>query len=283
MVRGVRGTRHGMSRRGLLTAGAGATVAAVLSAGRVSETQAVDGDPLLVGQVNEGTGTTFLQCTGGTEATALSVSSKSGNGIDVESKAPGRSGISARASRQGGFGVEATGPAGWGYLGGPNAAVAGHVVAFGGIPPEYGRIGVAGVAFSTGVYGAGWGGSGVVGESRTGTPEKPVVVSRGALGTKKAGVEAHGGPDAFALWVDGRAAFSRSGIQSVSRGSRSVTITGVPVSRRTFVLATLQDAVGGLVVAAAVARPGDSSIEITLNAPAPRAARVAWLALERAI
>jgi hypothetical protein len=121
---------------------------------------------------------------------------------------------------------------------------------------------------ASGVYGqndgagygvAGRGGVGVFGDSGTGI-----------------GVQAHSF-SGTALEVDGTSVFSRSGLVGISAGSKSATVTGVPLSAQSLVLATVQNNAGVWVKFAAPNIAG-SQFTITLNKAVPvgKTALVAW-------
>lgn len=125
----------------------------------------------------------------------------------------------------------------------------------------------------------------VRGESETGTGVGGYSTSGVAVegfSREGVGVEAaapHSGP-ALALRVSGRAAFNRSGVAVVARGTDRVTVGLVPVTPKTFVLATLQQSRPGVHVAAAVTQPSQSQAVIRLNKAVTADTRVAYLVLE---
>jgi hypothetical protein len=83
-----------------------------------------------------------------------------------------------------------------------------------------------------------------------------------------------------ALKVAGPAQFARSGTVSIAYPAKSATVTGVPLTASSLILATAQNNVGVWIVSAAPNVAGSSFI-ITLNkapgtATAPKTAVVAW-------
>jgi len=100
------------------------------------------------------------------------------------------------------------------------------------------------------------------------------------LGTNT-GVWAMAPSNLLALMVEGRTAFSRSGVLTVAKGRSSATKTGLaPLTAKSYVLATLQQYRSGLSIAAAVPNVAAGSITIYLNKAAPSATKVAWFVLE---
>ncbi len=79
-----------------------------------------------------------------------------------------------------------------------------------------------------------------------------------------------------ALRVDGRAEFSRSGKVTVAAGMSSATVTGVPLTSESLVLATLQERIHVVHVEAAVPDVENHSFTLYLNRKVPRPTTVAW-------
>jgi len=119
-------------------------------------------------------------------------------------------------------------------------------------------------------------GAGVVGENRGNH-------GMGTLGGPTIAVHATQGNASFALWVDGRAGFSRSGVLRILPGKHMGAVTGVPVTASTCVLATLQTYRSGVAIAAVVPQVGADRINVYLTKPATGsgATWVAWFAFER--
>jgi hypothetical protein len=122
-----------------------------------------------------------------------------------------------------------------------------------------GRSGVIGVDLSSG------GGYGVVGLSS-------IVNGVGIRAIAEQGT---------ALEVEGTASFSQSGTLTVPAGQSSYTISFVGLTKSSFVLATLQNYVSGLAVAAAVPDATANTIEIYLTEAVPtgKSAVVCWFVL----
>jgi hypothetical protein len=125
---------------------------------------------------------------------------------------------------------------------------------------------------NTGVSGTSIQGQGVKGASEFGDG----IQGLSAFGT---GVSASSGAGT-ALAVDGTATFSRSGIATIPSGDNVVTVTGVPLTSTSLVLATLQQlrTIGFALttVAAVVPNPASSSFVIYLNQNVSTSTSVAW-------
>ena len=131
----------------------------------------------------------------------------------------------------------------------------------------------------TGIYGiaaapsGGASAAGVVGDSTT----MPGVAGFSAAPARAAGEFKHTG-GGFALDVQGPARFAQSGVVVIPSGSRTATVSGVPLRTDSLVLATVQDG-SGVWVESAVPNPSVSKIKISLNRAVPtgKKAHVAWL------
>jgi hypothetical protein len=191
--------------------------------------------------------------------------SNSSDGVVGQSNAASKSGVYGYNTKKEGYGVYgANHPAKThGYLGGDKIGVYG-------VADDVVGCGVQGVNMAAN-------GSGVQGfNAASGTS--------GSLGGW-AGVYASASkPDSFALNVDGRVQFHRSGIATIPAGKSSVavgtaggvTLALFPESR---VLATLQTNRAGLFVQAAVPNVSKNTVTIYLNKKAPAATTVAWFVL----
>ena len=148
-----------------------------------------------------------------------------------------------------------------------------------GVYAEGGSYGVYAVG-ATGVYAHGSGQNGVFGQTSTagasGVYGENDGTGFGVAGSSAGGVGvlAQSGTGT-ALQVNGVAAFTRGGVATVPKGSRSVVITGVQLSSASMVLATIQ-AAGTRYVQSAVPDPANSRFTIYLNKAAPVAVPVAW-------
>ena len=95
-----------------------------------------------------------------------------------------------------------------------------------------------------------------------------------------AGLFRHGG-DGTALRVEGRTEFTRSGVATIPAGANRVTVTPEgPVTNRSFVLATLQEARVGVHVAAGIPNATAGTVVIRLNQPVNAPTKVAWFISE---
>jgi hypothetical protein len=145
-----------------------------------------------------------------------------------------------------------------------------------------GGVGASGTTQSTGPAGAP-GVSGVNHGSGPGVKGSSDSTGIGVYGTNQStgtGVLAENTGTGPALSVHGSALFSRSGTVVIPSGATKATVTppgGLTAS--SLVLALLQDVAGGVMVKAAVPKPGAGTFQIVLNkAPtAPATATVAWL------
>src|SRR5439155_15022498 len=111
----------------------------------------------------------------------------------------------------------------------------------------------------SGVVGTGGGtGNGVEGHASTGW---------GVFGVSSNGVgvvaeNTGAGP---ALQVAGPSVFSRSGIATFPLGAKSLTVTGIPLTTASLVLAIMQRVIGGILVQAVVPDPANSQFTIYLT------------------
>lgn len=83
------------------------------------------------------------------------------------------------------------------------------------------------------------------------------------------------GPSEF----NGVTTFSRSGVVTVRRGSKNVTVPGVPLTADTAILATLQNRVTGLFLHAVETDTAKGSFTIFLSTAPDRDIRIGWFAL----
>ncbi len=83
---------------------------------------------------------------------------------------------------------------------------------------------------------------------------------------------------ATALQVEGVATFTRSGLESVTAGQSSATVTGVPLTASSLVLATMQNSISKVYVAAVIPSVSGSSFKIILTKAVPHGdtAQVGW-------
>ena len=92
------------------------------------------------------------------------------------------------------------------------------------------------------------------------------------------GVLAENAGDGTALKVAGPSEFSRSGLVNIAAPANSAVVSGVALTASSLVLATLQNKLGGVMVASAVPNVAGSSFTVNLNkAPGTgKTAVVAW-------
>jgi hypothetical protein len=180
----------------------------------------------------------------------------SGYGVWGESK----SGSGVYGSSQDGTGV--TGFTDKGY---------GVYAESGGNAEDVGVFGAAAIGGMAGVYGFCQTGVGVIGLSSV-VGVSGTTTSSGGVGVR---ADAQGISGAAALQVSGPAEFSRSGLATIPRGSKSVTVTGVSLTATSLVLATAQVAAKQYVQSAVPDITG-SQFVIKLNAATTADLPVAW-------
>jgi hypothetical protein len=263
------GTRLG--RRALLAAGAaGVAAVAAQAIAAPAKVLGADGQPVLIGGYNEATSPTMVRNTNGEGLVGLSpITDGVVGGTDSI-----HSGVYGFSTTDKGFGVY-------------------------GLNKATGNIGALGTG-NQGVFGSGgdtydgvWGRSkasgksGVYGDSRTedgfGVYGKNLTSGTfGALGSGASGVWASAPEDAshFALQVDGRVAFRRSGLLTIARNKSSVSATVPALTATSMVLANLQANRAGVYVQAAVASAASKKITIYLNKKVTAATKVAYFILD---
>jgi hypothetical protein len=101
-----------------------------------------------------------------------------------------------------------------------------------------------------------------------------------ALGTYSAALWAStaGYAAPLAMRIEGRAQFTRSGVVTIAKNKRSMTLPVAPVTAATFGIATVQQLRTGLYVQCVV-RSG-TSLVVYLNKAATAATRIGWIAFE---
>ena len=133
-----------------------------------------------------------------------------------------------------------------------------------------GAYGVQGVStISTGVYGSSPAGAGVEGNSAFGTGVQGVSSSGNGVLAES--------PKGLALYVSGRAGFSNSGVATVNKGEKTVTVTVPGITKSGIVLATIQSPHSGVAIEGALA--ADRKITITLTGNAPANIAVGWFVI----
>ena len=273
---------HRRTRRQLMAGGAGALgAAAVASLTRAAPAAASNGNPIIMGQGNQSTSSTFINdSSGDTTFSALATSS----GTALEGDAADGTGVAGSSS------------AGTGVSGVSGSSAAHASAVYGEITstsPGAFSAGVRGQNDGTGgngigVYGShagpGWGvygtsvsGVGVVGSSATGVSGMGTTGVHGTTNSKAGmGVLAENTAGGQALKVNGVAAFSRSGVATVPAGHSTVS-KSLPLGTASFVLATIQGNVTGLAVQGVTIVTGSpGSFTIHLNKAAAAKTKVAW-------
>jgi hypothetical protein len=157
----------------------------------------------------------------------------------------------------------------------------------------WGEGGTATTGSSTGVYGegdtgvwgyGGWGvfgasdssGTGVYGFSGASVPSAPAHVGVFGYSDSGTGVYAKSASNGTALYVNGKARFSRSGRTSIAAGSsKKITLAGVTSS--SYVIATLQTNRAGLTVQSVVC--GAGSFTIYLNKSVSATTSIGYLVI----
>jgi hypothetical protein len=141
---------------------------------------------------------------------------------------------------------------------------------------ETGGYGVAG--FSRKAYGVL--GQSIDGFGVFGTSDNSFGVAGAATGATGVAVSATANPGATALRVQGPAEFNRSGIETVPAQSSSVTKTGITLSSKSLVFATLQENRRRVFVQAAVPNPSAGSFTVHLNKKVRAATKVGWFVID---
>lgn len=104
--------------------------------------------------------------------------------------------------------------------------------------------------------------------------------STNAIGVRGSSVNATGvyASGAIALSVDGPVTFSTSGVATVKKGTRSVTVSSASAATYSVVLATIQQDRPGITVQSAV--PANGSFTITLTGKPAADTPVGWFLIE---
>jgi hypothetical protein len=279
------------TRRGILAGLAGA--AAALLGRAVIQTpsaRASDGDNLVLGdETNAAESMTKLTTTFASPATTDDAVQVVTNGDATAIRAVTQTGTALVAGATGvGIGIRGEGTQA--VVGDASVAGPGSIGVYGlsdGNESGYGVYGqhgdssgtwtgggqaVRGESYSengTGVFGQGPQ-YGVYGQTENGAAG--FFLASGSTGTALRG----SAPDGTALDVNGVAKFSRSGQASVGSGTSQVTVSSVPLSASSLVLAVLKTNLTNTHVRAVVPNVAGSSFVIYLNRPAPGAGSIAW-------
>jgi hypothetical protein len=272
--------RHILRRAGVTAAGIGVAAAGAATMLRADPVLA-DGEAIRVG----GTYTDATHATsivnGTNDADVLVVESK-GTGSAITGRTHSATGVEGHSVEA--LGVWGTSSRTVGVYGQGPTGVDGAGLKIG----VYGQcltgIGVDGFGGDFGVRGRLFGdasGTAVYGETK-GSPTQVAVLGDsdpygyGVKGLTKDGIgvyaQAKGG---YALQVDGRAVFSRSGMVTIAAGT-STTDVSVYLSSASLVLATIQSYHAGVWVAGVSLNTSDGLATIHLNKAAPANLKVGW-------
>jgi len=253
-----RNGRTKLGRRALLAAGAaGVAAAAAQAVAAPAKVFAADHDPVKVGEVNLGTLVTIVYSTG---SDALQGSSTVADGLVGISSAPMKSGLYAYSKNAAGNGVFGRNTANnnQGSIAGSDHAVwgEGHKAAKAAIHGSHvvaGNAGVTGFNTADGTMGSLGGVFGVAGVAPN---------------------------NLWALGVNGKATFSRSGVLTIPKNAQNAKVSSVALTSSSFIIATLNQYRSGVWIAAAIPNVASDSITIYLNKKATLATKVAWFVLE---
>jgi hypothetical protein len=279
-----------VDRRAMMAGGLGVVTGALLA--QAPPAQAANGDPVLLGRDNTETAPTTIRNLKA-DTVGLRVTATGASSTAVEALSPN---VAVRGEGEQGTGVWGVSESGDGVVGQSFFAAGVHGISshgFGVVGDGELLAGVSGNSrFSSGVIGAnvatdkpavqGWaqnGSTGVQGFSAAGDATAPTSANTGVHGVCDApdgiGVLAQRA-QGTALRVDGRAVFRRSGVLVIPARAKSATMTGIPLTDASLVLATLRQHQVGLHVEAAVPDPATDSFTVYLNRRARRDVQVAW-------
>jgi hypothetical protein len=245
-------------------AAAAAGVAAAAALGRATPVLAgTDGDVVL-GQFNSTASRTTIQ--GGSDIAFVGQTTFSGGiGVDGFCITGAGTGSGVRGQIDSGDGV--SGIAGVGGNG-VHGMFQGSTTSGFGVFGEHSSGGVAIQGNSTTASSAS---TGVLGYGQTGVFGLALSGGTGVLAS-----QAFDGTG-VGLQVAGPANFTRSGIVSIAAGKKAATVTGMPMTASSLVLATLQNNAGVSVAYVLPSVPGSSfTINLTKAVPAGKTAKVAW-------
>ena len=274
-----------LGRRALLAAGAaGVAAAAVQAVAGPAAVVAADHEPVIQGELNVGRLTTVVATIGDH---ALEGRSDVGDGLRGETNAATKSGVYGYSKHIDGYGVFGRNVGGVGgdtsgFLGGKDQGVRGNGHAAEGVRGESDtNYGVVGLTQSPANK------AGVIGYSlnANGCGVRGWNVATGTVGELGfGGIALYGKAPVdlnhLALFVNGRAEFSTSGILTIPKRRSSVSVAMPALNPWSMVLATLQTSSAGVYIQAAVAKPAEGKITVYLNKTATVATKVAYLVLQ---
>jgi hypothetical protein len=234
-------------------AGAGAAVSLASGAAPAAAASDGNGGPVLLGDTNTATATTTIT----NAARGAFSGNTSANG--------GHSGVHGNdTSTKGGYGVAGNSTNGTGVQGTTSAD---------------GRSGVAGIDASGLDLSSGVSGTSTIGFGVSGSCPNGVAI----YGESTNGYGVYATSGGTGLLVQGKSVFqgmtefSNSGVATVKKNDKSVTVKVAGITAGSIVLATLQELHAGLAVAAAV--PAAGSFTITLTGKVPVDTKVGWFAI----
>ena len=264
-------SEEGRSRRGFIRT-LGATIAGVFAGGVATATQAnaTVGQPLVVGQTNDGEGSTTTLASGALDVTGNGVTAVSGDSSGVDPDQAGSPGIDGRGwPGVRGVGLTDSGSGdqlGIGILGRTGSDVPNS--AWESDNPQVGvwgrsRVGIAGSGDEVGVF-AEYAGSGPTAGG----------AALSADGNSVVGVRTTGSP---ALDVQGKALFSRSGVVSMPAGGSTITLTPAGgITSASIVFAVLTQNRSGVWVRAVTKNATSGTLTIHLNKAVGPATNIGW-------
>jgi hypothetical protein len=275
-------SRARLGRRALLAAGAaGVAAAAVQAVAPASVLAGGDHEPVIQGEINVGRLTTVVATNGNH---ALQGRSDVGDGLRGETNGATNSGVYGYSNHIDGYGVFGRNVGGdtSGFLGGKDQGVRGNGHAAEGVRGESGtNYGVVGLTQSPANK------AGVIGYSLNangcgvrGTNEATGTVGELGFGGMALYGKAPVDVNHLALFVNGRAEFSTSGILTIPKRRSSVSVAMPALNPWSMVLATLQTSSAGVYIQAAVAKLAEGKITVYLNKTATVATKVAYLVLQ---
>ena len=266
------------SRRAILTgAAASAAALAANAALPASKALAVANNPLLLDVTsNASTAATVLTSTLAGNVLTIVDADPASVGLNVQGGAVGLSAKTSAATSQGILSIApVTGAAIVGIVGSAaNAPLPSDRIYSGVI--GYSDPGDGVTAVGTGVWGvspdtgvSGQGSTGVYGYGAYGVYGDGDISGIGVYGHSKTGT---------ALYVNGKAHFSKSGKITVAKGKTAITKTVAGVTSASIVIAVLQTKVAGTWITSAIAASG--KFTVNFNKALPAKASVGWIVLD---
>jgi hypothetical protein len=254
---------------GAAAAGAGA-VASLAGGGQAQAKSLTNGSPVELGEINNASATTRVITSSGTGlAGQTSSAGQSGvTGIDTGTTGTGHGTYGRSASGTGAYG---TSTSGFGVSGNSRTSYG-----------VYGSSGLGAASSSCGVVGQ-LGGDGIItGFSNAGVlgADETTAGQTGVAGISNNGIAmlAVSRGSGAALRANGSLEFSSSGVATVKKGSKTVTVKTACTST-SIVLATIQKPQTGVYIEAAA--PGKDSFKVTLSKAVLADLPVGWFVMAR--